>query len=193
MSNINRITVFCSVSAGTEQEFMQAAQTVGEALAKRGIILVYGGCADGMAGALASAALGAGGQVIGVMPRFLVEKGKAFNQLKDLRVAKDLHEHKAMMAELGDGFIALPGGLGTLEEFFEVLTWAQLGIHHKPCGLLNVNGYFDKLLTFMDHIRDKQFISQPVRELLLTAEKPDEILDLFMEFSSRNTNGTTET
>ena len=98
-----------------------------------------------------------------------------------------------MMAELGDGFIALPGGLGTLEEFFEILTWAQLGIHHKPCGLLNVNGYFDKLLTFMDHIRDKQFISQPVRELLLTAEKPDEILDLFMEFSSRNTNGTTET
>jgi uncharacterized protein (TIGR00730 family) len=122
-----------------------------------------------------------------VMPRFLVEEGKAYDQLKDLRIAKDLHEHKAMMAELGDGFIGLPGGLGTLEEFFEILTWAQLGIHHKPCGLLNVNGYFDNLLTFMDNVRDKQFISQPVRDLLLTAENPDKILDSFMDFSLNNT------
>jgi uncharacterized protein (TIGR00730 family) len=187
---LKRVAVFCSVSTGSEADYLQAAKDVGEALAKRGITLIYGGGKDGMAGALVSAALGAGGNVIGVMPRFLVEKGKAHNQLKDLRIAKDLHDHKAMMAELGDGFIALPGGLGTLEEFFEILTWAQLGIHHKPCGLLNINGYFDKLLIFMDHILDKQFISQPVRDLLLTAEKPDEILDLFMDFSSRNAQST---
>jgi len=163
---------------------------MGEALAKHGITLVYGGGGTGMLGAPARAALGAGGHVIGVMPQFLTEKGMALNQLKDLRVAKDLHEHKSMMAELGDGFIALPGGLGTLEEFLEILTWVQLGIHHKPCGLLNVNGYFDKLLIFMDHIRDNQFISLPVRDLLLTAEKPDELPTLFMEFSSKDTNVT---
>ena len=185
---LKKIAVFCSVSTGSEAIYMQAAQGIGKALAKRGITLVYGGGGDGMAGALASSVLGAGGQVIGVMPRFLVEKDKACHQLKDLRVAKDLHEHKTMMAELGDGFIALPGGLGTLEEFFEILTWAQLGLHHKPCGLLNVNGYFDKLLTFMDHVRESQFINQTVRDLLITAEKPDKILELFMEFSPRNTN-----
>ena len=185
---LKKIAVFCSVSTGSEPEYMNAARGIGEALAKRGITLVYGGGGKGMAGALVRAALGAGGQVIGVMPRFLVEEGKAYDQLKDLRIAKDLHEHKAMMAELGDGFIGLPGGLGTLEEFFEILTWAQLGIHHKPCGLLNVNGYFDQLLGFLDHVRDKQFISQPVRDLLLTAEKPDKILDSFMDFSLKNTN-----
>lgn len=185
---LQRIAVFCGYSAGSEPEYLQATQAMGEALAQRGITLVYGGGGVGMLGALASAALEADGYVIGVMPRSLAEKSMAFDQLKDLRVAKDLHKHKAIMAELGDGFIALPGGLGTLEEFFEILTWAQLGIHHKPCGLLNVNGYFDKLLTFIDHILDKQFISQPARDLLLTAEKPDEILDLFMEFSCRNTN-----
>jgi hypothetical protein len=163
---------------------------MGEALAKHGITLVYGGGGTGMLGALACAALGAGGHVIGVMPQFLAEKGIVLNQLKDLRVAKNLHEHKSMMAELGDGFIALPGGLGTLEEFLEILTLAQLGIHHKPCGLLYVNGYFDKLLIFMDHIRDNQFISQAVRDLLLTAEKPDELLTLFMDFSSKDTNVT---
>jgi uncharacterized protein (TIGR00730 family) len=187
---LKRIAVFCSVSSGNEADYLQAAKGVGEALAQRGITLIYGGGKDGMAGALVSAALGAGGDVIGVMPRFQVEKGKAYSQLKDLRIAKDLHDHKAIMAELGDGFIALPGGLGTLEEFFEILTWAQLGIHHKPCGLLNINGFFDKLLIFMDHILDKQFISQPVRDLLLTAEEPDEILDLFKDFSSRTAQST---
>ena len=185
---LKKIAVFCSVSTGSKAVYMQAAQGIGKALAKRGITLVYGGGGDGMAGALVSSALEAGGQVIGVMPRFLLEKGKAYHQLKDLRVAKDLHEHKAMMAELGDGFIALPGGFGTLEEFFEILTWAQLGLHHKPCGLLNVNGYFDQLLTFIDHVQESQFITLPARELLLTAEKPDKILELFMEFSARNTD-----
>lgn len=183
---LHRITVFCSTSAGSDADYLKAAQRVGEALAKRSITLVYGGSGDGMAGALVRAALDAGGQVIGVMPRFLVEKGRAYSQLKDLRVAKDLHEHKSMMAELGGGFIGLPGGLGTLEEFFENLTWAQLGLHQKPCGLLNVNGYFDHLLAFMDHVQEKQFISQKVRDLLITAENPDKILELFKAFAAKN-------
>ena len=174
-----RITVFCSTSAGSDADYMKTARGMGETLAKRGIALVYGGGKDGMAGAMVRAALEAGGEVIGVMPRFLVEKGKAFNQLKELRIAKDLHEQKALMAELGDGFIGLPGGLGTLEEFFEILTWAQLELHQKPCGLLNVNGYFDQLLKFMDTVRKKEFISQTVRDLLLTAKNPDKILELF--------------
>ena len=177
--DLHRITVFCSTSPGSDVDYMQTARGMGATLAKQGITLVYGGGSDGMAGAMVRAALEAGGEVIGVMPRFLVEKGKAFDQLKDLRIANDLHEHKAMMAELGDGFIGLPGGLGTLEEFFEILTWAQLGQHKKPCGLLNVNGYFDQLLAFMDTVQKKEFISQTVRELLLTAENPDKILELF--------------
>lgn len=181
---ITKVAVFCSVSSGSEPEFMQAAREMGKALALRGITLVYGGGGDGLGGALAGAAMTAGGQVIGVMPRFLVDKGRAFHLLKDLRVAKDLHEHKAIMAELGDGFIALPGGLGTLEEFFEIVTWAQLGLHHKPCGLLNVKGYYDQLLTFMDHVQEKAFISPATRSLILASETPDEILDLFLKFSS---------
>jgi uncharacterized protein (TIGR00730 family) len=180
--DLNRITVFCSSSTGTDADYMKTARALGETLARKGITLVYGGGRDGMAGVMVRAALGAGGEVIGVMPRFLVEKGRAFEHLKDLRIAKDLHEHKAMMAELGDGFIGLPGGLSTLEEFFEILTWAQLGLHQKPCGLLNVNGYFDQLFTFMDNVRRKEFISQSARDLLLTAEIPDKILELFSAF-----------
>ena len=181
--DLHRITVFCSTSPGSDADYMKTASGMGETLARRGITLVYGGGKDGMAGAMVRAALGAGGEVIGVMPRILVEKGKAFDQLKDLRIANDLHEHKAMMAELGDGFVGLPGGLGTLEEFFEILTWAQLGLHQKPCGLLNVNGYFDQLLAFMDTVQKKEFISQTVRDLLLIAENPDKILELFSAYS----------
>jgi uncharacterized protein (TIGR00730 family) len=183
---LHRIAVFCSTSGGSDADYLESAQMTGRALAKRGITLVYGGGGDGMAGAMARAALGAGGEVISEMPRFLVEKGKAFSLLKDLRIAKDLHEHKAMMAELSDGFIGLPGGLGTLEEFFEILTWAQLGLHQKPCGLLNVKGYFDQLLQFMDNVQKKEFITQTVRDLLLTAENPDKILELFTAFSSKS-------
>jgi len=181
--DFQRITVFCSTSPGSDANYMETARMMGETLARRGIILVYGGGKDGMAGAMVRAALGAGGEVIGVMPKFLAEKGKAFEQLKDLRIAKDLHEHKAMMAELCDGFIGLPGGLGTLEEFFEILTWAQLELHEKPCGLVNVNGYFDHLLEFMDILLKKEFISRSVRDLLLVEENPDKILELFAAFA----------
>ena len=165
---MHRIAVFCSVSPGSDADYMNAARGLGEALAKRAITLVYGGGGNGMAGALVRAALGAGGKVIGVMPRFLVEKGKAYDQLKDLRIAKDLHEHKAMMAELGDGFIGLPGGLGTLEEFFEILTWAQLGHASQTLRAAECKRVFRSTAWLFGHMSaNKQFISQPVRDLLL--------------------------
>lgn len=182
MAEIKRVSVFCSTSLGDIPDYAQAAAELGLTLARRGITLVYGGGKDGMAGHLVKATLEAGGKVIGVMPRFLVEKKKAFEELEEFYVAKDLHEHKAILADLGDGFIGLPGGLGTLEEFFEVLTWSQLGLHRKPCGLLNIKGYFDKLLSFMDDVRDGHFINKETRDLLLTAKKPDQLLDLFTEF-----------
>jgi uncharacterized protein (TIGR00730 family) len=188
MSIINRITVFCSVSAGADPAYLAAARELGAALAERDITLVYGGSGQGMAGKLARAALEGGGKIIGVMPRFLVERGLAFDQVSDLRVAEDLHAHKAIFAELGDGFIAPPGGLGTLEEFMEIFTWAQLGLHHKPCGLLNVNGYYDKLISFLDQMRDDRFITSTVRDSLLIAEKPDALLNLFDKFYEDQAN-----
>lgn len=187
LPKLEKISVFCSVSSGTDPAYLETARELGAALAERNITLVYGGSGLGMAGTLARAVLDGSGKVIGVMPRFLVEQGKALDQLDDLRVAKDLHEHKAIFAELGDGFIAPPGGLGTLEEFMEVFTWAQLKLHHKPCGLLNVNGYYDHLIVFLDHMRDQQFITQSVRDLLLIAKKPGELLNLFDSFISLQT------
>jgi len=138
---------------------------------------VYGGGRVGMMGAVARGALAAGGEVIGVIPRDLVDQEVAFTDLLDLRVVDTMHERKALMAELAEAFIALPGGLGTLEEFAEVLTWAQLGIHRKPCGVLNVCHYYDSLIGFIDHAVDRQFISPAHREMLLVADSAAELLE----------------
>lgn len=181
MQKIKHIAVFCSTSLGDKPEFAEAARQTGLALARRKITLVYGGGKDGMAGHLVKAALEGGGKVIGVMPRFLAERGRAFEGLEEFHIAEDLRHHKAIMAELGDGFIGLPGGLGTLEEFFEALTWAQLGLHRKPCGLVNTAGYFDKLLDFMDSVRDGQFITPETRELLISAPDADTLIAKFLE------------
>jgi len=143
---LRRLCVFTGSSAGVRPEYREAARDLGRLLAQRGIGLVYGGARVGLMGAVADAALEAGGVVIGVIPQGLVAKEIAHTGLTELRVVASMHERKAMMADLADGFVALPGGWGTLEEFFEVLTWAQLGLHAKPCGLLNVGGYFDGLL-----------------------------------------------
>jgi len=180
--NISHIGVFCGFGSGTEAAFTESARVMGAALAGRGIGLVYGGGSTGLQGALARGALENGGQVVGVMPRMLVERGLALKELETLHVAEDLAAHKRKMAELGDGFIALPGGLGTLEELFEMLTWAQLGIHRKPCGVLNADGYFDKLFGFLDHAARKGFMSDQDRRFLLSAESPDGLLDLFDQY-----------
>jgi hypothetical protein len=184
MSGFSCLAVFASSSTGDKPKYSQAAKDLGELLAKRRITLVYGANKDGLAGTLVRAVKDAGGYAIGVMPKFLVDQGKAFDGLDEFHVACDLHEHKALMAELGDGFIGLPGGLGTLEEFFEILTWAQLGVHHKPCGLLNICGFYDPLLSFMDLVHSSRFIDQKTREMIITSEKSDDLVDRLLKFKS---------
>jgi uncharacterized protein (TIGR00730 family) len=155
---------------------------LGALLARKGIGLVFGGGRVGLMGRLAQAALDAGGEVIGVIPRDLHDRRVAFPGLKDLRVVGTMHERKATMAGLADGFLALPGGLGTLEETFEVLTWAQLGMHGKPCGLLDVCGYFTPLLAFLDQVTSEGFLDAAHRAMILTSETPDDLLRQFERY-----------
>ena len=171
------VCVFTGSSAGIRPEYREAARDLGRLLAQRGIGIVYGGAHVGLMGAVADAALDAGGSVIGVIPQALVAKEIAHTGLTELRVVASMHERKAMMADLADAFVTLPGGLGTLEEFFEVLTWAQLGLHGKPCGLLNVCGYFDGLLTFTDHAAAEGFVRREHREMVFVADSPVVLLD----------------
>jgi uncharacterized protein (TIGR00730 family) len=173
---MKRICVFCGSSPGTKPEYTAAAVLLGELLALRGIGLVFGGASVGMMGRIAKAVLDCGGEVIGVIPEDIAEMEVAFTELTDLRVVGSMHERKSLMVNLADGFIALPGGLGTVEEFFEVLTWAQLGFHVKPCGLLNVCGYFDRLIGFVEHSISEGFISAKHRQLILMDNNPEELL-----------------
>lgn len=160
------VCVYCGSSSGTDPAFAAAARTVGRLLAGSGRTLVYGGGRVGLMGALADAALAAGGRVIGVIPRAMVDRELAHQGLTELRVVGSMHERKALMAELADGFLALPGGLGTLEELFEAWTWAQLGIHAKPFGLLDVSGLFGPLLGFLDRLVEQRFVRPEHRALL---------------------------
>lgn len=174
---MKRVCVFCGSSPGARPGYSTAARELGRILARRKIGLVYGGGDVGLMGVIARATVEAGGEVTGVIPRWLVEKEVAYTGLKDLRIVDSMHERKALMAELSDGFIAMPGGLGTIEEFFEALTWAQLGIHVKPCGLLNVEGYYDRLTEFVCHMADESFMRPENLSMLLTDENPERLLD----------------
>ena len=171
------VCVFCGSSPGRRPEYTAAAQRLGRALALSSRRLVYGGGNVGLMGVLADAALAHGGEVTGVIPRHLVEREVAHAGLSDLRVVDSMHQRKQAMADLSDGFIVLPGGLGTLEEFFEIWTWGQLGLHRKPYGLLNVAGYFDPLLAFLDHTVEERFVSTDHRALLSVAEDPEALLN----------------
>ena len=166
---MKRVCVFCGSSTGARPSYARTAVKLGKILAKRQIGLVYGGGNVGLMGLIADSVLEHGGDVIGVIPRFLVHKEVAHQHLKDLRIVESMHERKALMADLSDGFIALPGGYGTLEEFCEIVTWAQLQLHPKPCGLLNVEGFYDSLLQFLDHAVAEQFSEgiQPQADSLL--------------------------
>lgn len=179
---MNYICVFCGSSFGAKPAYQQAAQTMGAALARRGLGLVYGGGRVGLMGTVADAVLAAGGEVIGVIPEFMAEKEIAHRGLSQLHVVGSMHERKAMMAALSDGFIALPGGYGTLEEFCEILTWTQLGLHQKPHGLLNVEGYYDHLIQLFDHAVAEEFVKPRHRSIVLTAVEPDQLLDQFASF-----------
>ena len=174
---MKRICVFAGSSRGAHEDYAQAAERLARELVTRGYGVVYGGGKVGMMGVLADATLAAGGKVIGVIPKALLEKEVAHGGLTELRVVASMHERKALMAELSEGFIALPGGLGTLEEFFEVLTWAQLGLHQKPCGLLNVSGYYDRLLEFLDLTVEERFVKSQHRALVITSTSPTDLLE----------------
>jgi uncharacterized protein (TIGR00730 family) len=173
---LHSVCVFCGSSRGIDRAYTEAARSLGRTLAEANVRLIFGGGHVGLMGVLSNAALEAGGEVIGVIPGFLVERELAHSGLNDLRIVGSMHERKALMSELSDGFITLPGGTGTLEEFFEILTWAQLGEHEKPCGLLNVAGYYDPLLAVFDHMLDKGFLSQSNRALLLVESEPAKLL-----------------
>lgn len=176
---MKRICVFCGSSPGGNVQYALVTKQLGETLARRELTLVYGGGNVGLMGMLADALLKAGGHVIGVIPQSLVDLEVAHIGLPDLRIVASMHERKAMMADLADGFIALPGGIGTLEEFCEILTWAQLGLHQKPCGLINVAGYFDHLMAFLDHSVGERFFRPEHRTMVLVDANPERLLDRF--------------
>jgi uncharacterized protein (TIGR00730 family) len=173
---MRRICVFCGSSTGLRPGYAAAARHLGKLLVEHNLGLVYGGGSVGLMGILADAALAAGGEVIGVIPQSLADREVAHHGLGELRIVETMHERKAAMADLADAFIALPGGFGTLDEFFEILTWAQLGIHAKPCGLLNVESYFDSLLDFLDRAVDDQLLKLAHRRLILVENDPRELL-----------------
>jgi uncharacterized protein (TIGR00730 family) len=177
---MKRVCVFCGSSIGTNPAYLDAARRTGRTLARRGIGVVYGGGGVGLMAAVADAALEAGGEVVGVIPRALQLRELAHDGLTALHVVGSMHERKAKMAELAEGFVALPGGMGTLEEFAEILTWAQLGLHVRPCGLLDVAGYYRPLVAFFDHAEAEGFLRPEHRALVLVADDPDALVDRFL-------------
>jgi uncharacterized protein (TIGR00730 family) len=179
---MQRLCVFCGSSAGARTVYAEAARQLGKALAARGVGLVYGGGHVGLMGILADSVLELGGSVIGVIPQALVDKELAQAGLTQLHVVTTMHQRKALMADLADGFMALPGAFGTADELFEILTWAQLGLHAKPIGLLNVAGYFDPLRAWLDHAVREGFLRSAHRQLLLEAEDSERLLDLLEQY-----------
>ena len=180
---LTSLCVFCGSSFGNRPAYRATANELGRLLAERGITLVYGGGNIGLMGAVADACLEAGGRVIGVIPQVLVDKEVAHRQLTELHVVGSMHERKARMADLAGGFLALPGGAGTFEEFFEILTWAQLGLHRKACALLNVEGYYDPLLAMVDHAVAEGFVKPVHRALLLSDSHAAPLLDRMSEYT----------
>ena len=179
---MRRICVFCGSSKGNNPLYAEAARAMGTALLHNNLGLVYGGAAIGIMGEIAGTVLENGGEVIGVMPEALFKREVALTRLKDLRIVGSMHERKALMADLADGFIALPGGMGTIEEIFEVLTWAQLDIHHKPCGFLNTGGYYDRLISFLDHVTESRFMKEEHRSMIIIHDDPEKILQEFKTY-----------
>jgi len=174
---VKAVCVFCGSSAGANPVYAEAARRMGETLAARRLTLVYGGGRVGLMGEVARAALAAGGPVVGVIPQALMRKELAYEDLTELHVVASMHERKALMAERSDGFVAMPGGYGTFEEFCEVLTWAQLGFHSKPVALLDVNGYYRPLLALFDHAMAEGFVRPVHRRLVLADDEPGRLLD----------------
>ena len=182
--SIRTVCVFCGSSTGNRDDYARVARELGHTLAERSYAIVYGGASVGLMGEVADAALANDGEVIGVLPKGLSDKERAHQGLSRLHVVDSMHDRKALMEEMSDAFIALPGGMGTLEEFAEIFTWAQLGLHRKPCGLLNVAGYFDALIEFFDHSLEQGFLWPEHREIILTADSPNRLLERFEVYSA---------
>ncbi len=179
---MKKICVYCGSNPGRRPEYVAAARFLAEELLSREIGLVYGGAHVGIMGEIADTVLKGAGEVIGIMPQALVDREVSHTGLTELIIVDSMHERKAMMADLSDGFIALPGGLGTIEELFEVLTWAQLGFHKKPCGLLNASGYYDHLSAFLDHTVEEGFVKEAHRSMLIVEKDPVKLLDRFIDY-----------
>jgi uncharacterized protein (TIGR00730 family) len=179
---VNRLCVYCGSRLGANDAYVTAARELGSLLAGSGIALVYGGAGKGIMGVLAESMLELGGEVIGVIPQALKDQEIAHPGLTELHVVNSMHERKSLMAVLADGFVALPGGFGTLEEIIEVLTWGQLNFHNKPCGLLNVNGYFDSLIAFLAHAENEGFVRSEHRLMLKVADTPAQLLEQFEHY-----------
>lgn len=177
---MNAVCVFCGSNLGLDAVYAKSATRFGEQVARRGLTLVYGGGCVGLMGAVADGALAAGGRVVGVIPQSMMGKEIAHDGLTELRVVASMHERKAMMAEVSDAFVALPGGVGTMEEFFEIWTWGQLGLHAKPYGLLDVDGFYAPLITFLDHLVEQRFVKDRHRQMLIVSRSPEEMLDRLM-------------
>lgn len=182
MKQIKNICIYCGSGHGRLPAYAEAARALARSLVKRNIGLVYGGASVGLMGVVADQVLQLGGRAVGVIPEALVRKEVAHHHLTELHVTQSMHERKTLMAELSDAFIALPGGLGTLEELFEIWTWAQLGIHNKPCGLLNAEGYYDPLIAFLEHATAEQFVGRTHRAMLLVEQEADALLDLIADY-----------
>ncbi len=182
---MERICVFCGASPGARREYADSAKALARLLAAEGIGVVYGGGGVGLMGALADAVLAEGGQITGVIPRSLMDREIAHRDVPDMRVVGSMHERKALMAELADAFVALPGGIGTLEELFEVYTWAQLGLHRKPCALLNVEGYYDAIADFLAHAVAERFLREETHELLMVETDPAALVERLHNFEPR--------
>ncbi|SHF38484.1 LOG family protein [Chryseobacterium takakiae] len=178
------ITVFCGSSFGSEDIYKEQAALLGQTLAKNNIQLVYGGANVGLMGAVADGALAGDGKVLGVLPYFLQSKEIAHNQLTELMLVETMHERKTKMNELCDGVIVLPGGYGTLEEFFEMITWAQLGLHQKPIGILNIDGFYDDLINLVQNMVEKGFLKQINRDMLLISNNIDELLEMMRNYKA---------
>lgn len=181
--NLNRICVFCGTNTGSRPAYGAAARKLGQILAEQGIELVYGGASVGIMGELADAVQEHGGHVTGIIPQQLMEKEAAHTGIPNLIVVASMHQRKSQMADMSDGFIALPGGIGTLEGFFEILTWGQLGIHSKPSGILNVEGYFDQLTGFLDHAVQEGFLTETHRHAIMVESDPTRLLERMRAFT----------
>lgn len=182
MTALRRLCVFCGSADGVRPEYRAAASAFGRFAAERGLELVYGGGRVGLMGALADGCLAAGGRILGVIPRSLMEKELGHGGCTELRVVDSMHERKAQMAEAADAFVALPGGIGTFEELFEVWTWSQLGLHRKPCGLLNVAGFYDPLLEFLRRTTDEGFMRREIYEMLVATNDPSTLVDRLTQY-----------